>query len=326
MGRSLIYLPYIRGHVEPSYDKDIDVRLLDGSGIFNYTYIVRAVCHNCRQWSGGALNVNTTKQPWIYAVGPGRSLESDSKTASIGLHDDYGAFTMNMIQATGVGDVPDAAATMSGAASVGSPHASSNYFKLFHALFMGSVFVFFYPLGIICARVFGWVRFHITSMMFATILAFTGFFLAVYMSTLFNKSKYYNTPHQVIGLIIMIGIVTQTTLGFMHHRSRAEERTPKVKLHGWVGQVVLLLGIVNGGIGFNFAGASRTPIILYSLSVFGMALFYGLMFYFKSCWSKHKKTLSEMAEEDEHNAHYLSDLVPAPAETYQPQEPPRPYH
>jgi hypothetical protein len=90
MGRSLIYLPYIRGHVEPSYDKDIDVKLLDGSGIFNYTYIVRAVCHNCRQWSGGALNVNTTKQPWIYAVGPGRSLQSDSKTASIGLHDDYG--------------------------------------------------------------------------------------------------------------------------------------------------------------------------------------------------------------------------------------------
>ena len=77
--------------------------------------------------------------------------------------------------------------------------------------------------------------------------------------------------------------------------------------------------------GFNFAGASRTPIILYSLSVIGMALFYGLMFYFKSCWNRHKKTLSEMAEEDEHNAHYLSDLVPAPAETYQPQEPPGPY-
>jgi hypothetical protein len=68
----------------------IDVDVLDGSGIFNYTYVVKAVCHNCRQWNGGALNVNTTKQPWIYAVGPGRPFSSNSKTASIGLHDAYG--------------------------------------------------------------------------------------------------------------------------------------------------------------------------------------------------------------------------------------------
>jgi hypothetical protein len=177
---------------------------------------------------------------------------------------------MNMIQATGAGGIPDAATTMSGAASVGSPHASPNYFKLFHALFMGGVFVLFYPIGIICARVFGWVRFHITIMMFATILVFTAFFLAVYMSTLFNKvrsvsilslglrvscfqqltasqSKHWNTPHQIIGLIVVIGIVAQTTLGFMYHRSRAEERTSKVRLHSWMGQGILLLGIINGG-------------------------------------------------------------------------------
>jgi hypothetical protein len=48
------------------------------------------------------------------------------------------------------------------------------------------------------------------------------------------------------------------------------------------------------------------------------------MFYFKSCWNRHKPTLSEIAEEDENNAHYLSDMVPAPV-TYQPQEPPGAY-
>ncbi|KAH0538585.1 hypothetical protein FGG08_004835 [Glutinoglossum americanum] len=238
-----------------------------------------------------------------------------------------GGFTMDMIQATGAGGVPGPASAMSGAASIGSAQLNFNYFKLFHALFMSSVFVFLYPLGIICARVFGWVRFHVIKMIFATILAFTGFFLAVYMSTWYNKSRYWNTPHQIIGLLVMIAIVVQIVMGFMHHRQRSEERTPKVRAHSWIGQGVLLVGIINGGIGFNFAGASRTPIILYSLSVIAMALFYSLMFYFKSCWNRHKKTLSEIAEEDEYNAHYLSDMVPAPPQTtYQPQEPPRPYH
>ncbi|KAH0548563.1 hypothetical protein GP486_007893 [Trichoglossum hirsutum] len=227
------------GHVEPSFDEDIDVDLLDGSGIFNYTYVVKAVCHNCRRWNSGALNVNTTKQPWIYAVGPGRPFSSNSKTASIGLHDAYGEFTMNMIQATGAGGVPDLATSMSGAASVGSAHTSFNYFKLFHALFMSSVFVFLYPLGIISARVFGWIRIHVFKMVFATMLAFTGFFLAVYMSTLYNK---------IIGLVVMIAIVEQIVMGFIYHRTRAEERTPKVKVHSWIGQGILVLGIINGGL------------------------------------------------------------------------------
>lgn len=50
------------------------------------------ICWNCTQWSGGnSLDISSTKQPWIYAAGPGQAISSASQDAYIAKHSTYGA-------------------------------------------------------------------------------------------------------------------------------------------------------------------------------------------------------------------------------------------
>lgn len=52
---------------------------------------IGAVCHNCRKWDGGSLDVLSTEQPWMYAFGPsGNPVTSDSPTADLTQHFSYG--------------------------------------------------------------------------------------------------------------------------------------------------------------------------------------------------------------------------------------------
>ena len=78
------------GHSEPSYSPDIPVSLLDGSGVTNGTYTANVHCRNCTSWLTGSLNLKLTAQSWIYAIGPSNSLKSDSRTATIQRHEQYG--------------------------------------------------------------------------------------------------------------------------------------------------------------------------------------------------------------------------------------------
>jgi hypothetical protein len=78
------------GHVEPVYEPSLEVDILPGSGIFHDTYVLNARCENCRHWKTGSLDLKSTEQSWIYALGPGVTMRSDSKTISIERHSEYG--------------------------------------------------------------------------------------------------------------------------------------------------------------------------------------------------------------------------------------------
>ena len=83
------------GHNEPSYSTNIQVSLLDGSGIANGTYTANVRCQNCTSWPTGSLNLKSTAQSWIYAIGPSNSFKSDSQTATIQRHEQYGKLVYN---------------------------------------------------------------------------------------------------------------------------------------------------------------------------------------------------------------------------------------
>jgi hypothetical protein len=86
----LIELTHFRGTIEPTYVPDIQVEILSGTTIEKNKMIVNAVCHNCRSWKGGALEVSPT-EPWMYAFGPtGNPINSDSLRADLTQHDYYG--------------------------------------------------------------------------------------------------------------------------------------------------------------------------------------------------------------------------------------------
>lgn len=79
-----------RGNTEPTFAKEIQIETLPGTSITNQSFVLNAVCRNCRSWNGGSLDVTSTTQPWMYAFGPTNDIMSDSPSAPLRRHRDYG--------------------------------------------------------------------------------------------------------------------------------------------------------------------------------------------------------------------------------------------
>jgi hypothetical protein len=73
-----------------------------------------------------------------------------------------------------------------------------------------------------------------------------------------NQSKNFASAHQLIGLLILIMLLIQLGLGLLHHRTWKQTKSPTKfsKIHKFLGPAVLLLGLINGGLGFDFANNS----------------------------------------------------------------------
>lgn len=73
--------------------------------------------------------------------------------------------------------------------------------------------------------------------------------------------------HPIIGIVVLLLIIFQPLLGALHHRNfkRYLRRTVPSHLHLWNGRIVIILGIVNGGLGLQIAGASDTMKLAYTI-------------------------------------------------------------
>ena len=169
------------GHNMPQSTSDVKVGLLDGSGISNDIFVVNGFCSGCRTWSGGSVNVDSTSQSMIWAVGPsGVTLESDDVSATIQQHDAYDTFSANLKNATGLGGVP---VVLNGETAItndsnGDFHAG----VAFHALLMVGAFLVVFPAGYLFLRVFEKVWLHWGTQSFAAVLVVVGTVAGVVLS------------------------------------------------------------------------------------------------------------------------------------------------
>lgn len=64
--------------------------------------------------------------------------------------------------------------------------------------------------------------------------------------------------HPIVGIVVFILVVGQPLLGWLHHRKYQIEghRTAVSYLHIWNGRALMVMGIVNGGLGLRISGAS----------------------------------------------------------------------
>lgn len=62
-------------------------------------------------------------------------------------------------------------------------------------------------------------------------------------------------------------MVAQPALGWLHHRNyvKYQRRTTVSVVHIWYGRGIMIVGIVNGGIGMQLSGASTGLIITYAV-------------------------------------------------------------
>ncbi|MCJ1396263.1 hypothetical protein MMC18_009152 [Xylographa bjoerkii] len=162
---------------------------------------------------------------------------------------------MNMVQAYGAASVPTNVSINTGATAVGSPKSDNDYTAIVHAVFLCIAFVIMMPLGAVFLRIFERVRWHWINQLLALAVAFLGFAIGIFLSTTYNKSKSFNSAHQIIGIIVILALFFQAWLGWHHHRvyKRTERTTPYAPIHRYFGSFLILAGLANGAIGLTYA-------------------------------------------------------------------------
>ncbi|KAI1348924.1 hypothetical protein F5Y01DRAFT_290746 [Xylaria sp. FL0043] len=269
-------------HAEPVYDAGIAVSALSGTGLFNdTTFVYNGVCANCRAWShGGKIDVASAAQEMAFAMGPVQDVRSDDLRLSVKMHSDYGAFTMDLVRATGGGDdgvpvIPHENVASDGAVLLSSETGQIDSKAVLHAVFMVLAFVGMWPFGILVLRVGGSVKWHAVNQSVAFGLVLVGAILGFVISTTYNRSKKFNTPHQIIGIIVFIFVIAQLVLGILHHRiyKKTQQPTKLAPIHVWLGRLVILLGIVNGFTGFPLALSPTYDFALLGVVSFVLPVF-----------------------------------------------------
>ncbi|KAL8828873.1 MAG: hypothetical protein Q9170_006411 [Blastenia crenularia] len=213
-GKNLTVSPRIgTGNVEPSEYKSntMYVEAQNGTGIKDGRYVVNVICHNCRGWSTGEIDFNSTSQPMMYAIGPDDlNLNSNSKSAALRRHDVYGSFKLDLIAARG--DPAQFPPTDLSKANVTDheEHNDHEYSSSVHAVLMAGTFVVLFPTG----------------------------------------SKHYNSSHQLLGIVVVVAVLLQATLGIVHHRIFKAKQKPTMMgiIHRFLGPAIVCAGIINGAL------------------------------------------------------------------------------
>lgn len=70
-----------------------------------------------------------------------------------------------------------------------------------------------------------------------------------------------------MGTVVVVLITLQPILGYMHHRYFLSHGKRGIisHIHIWFGRALMIIGIVNGGLGLKLASSSRAFIIAYSV-------------------------------------------------------------
>ncbi|KAI2463321.1 putative iron reductase domain protein [Annulohypoxylon bovei var. microspora] len=266
------------GYTEPVHTPDISIEVLAGSGLDNGTgtFTFNGRCTNCRSWLDGAgkIDVTSRAQIMLYATGDNRPyLATDALDAPLKMHYNYGTFMTDMVHATGPAGIPtidkSVNSTLVGTVQGLSKEGSKDMVAMAHAVIMILVFVGLFPFGSFVLRFGGWVRWHGMNQAFGAVLAFIGSILGFVISKTYNRSKQFNTAHQVLGLLVFIFLFVQFALGFLHHRTFKETKEPTklAPIHRWLGRILFGIGGVNGVLGFNLAQSQEYLLILTGLTL-----------------------------------------------------------
>jgi hypothetical protein len=187
-GKNLTVSPRLSdGHSEPSYTKDVTIQVQPGTGIANGNMTVNAICSNCRSWGENKIDPANTVEKFIFATGPGGSINSNSLSAGIKRHASYGAFTMDLTQAIGAAQVPTIA-TFNSPGTVQTQDKTDHDFSApLHACVMILAFVGLMPAGVLVLRVLKSPRWHGWNQTASAALALIGAFLGIYAGTMYNR-------------------------------------------------------------------------------------------------------------------------------------------
>lgn len=265
------------GHTMPTHDDAADVSLLEGTGIVDGRMVANVRCANCQQWDGGSMSLSSASSEWIYAYLSGSPIASDDLNAPITQHDTNGAFQWDLTQASGGSSTnPFTDAATNGSSSTASSNQNSwtrmspseqNTMRLAHGVLASLAFIAIFPLGGILVRVthlphLAWVHGGLQITGYAIFVSAAG--IGIFMA---RGGSYLTEPHAVIGLLLLSILFFMPFLGVLHHKlyKKVQKRTVWSYAHIFIGRAAVVLGMVNGGLGLQLAGAADGGRVAYGV-------------------------------------------------------------
>lgn len=89
----------------------------------------------------------------------------------------------------------------------------------------------------------------------------------------------YNNGHSIFGTVIVGLFLLQPIFGLLHHLQyrKTQSRNPVSHVHIWYGRLLIILGIINGGLGLKLADNSKGGKIGYAVAAGVVGLLYILL-------------------------------------------------
>ncbi|PVH77590.1 iron reductase domain protein [Cadophora sp. DSE1049] len=134
-----------------------------------------------------------------------------------------------------------------------------------HGIVMGVVVVLLFPFGAMFMRMGGSGIVHGILQVLSLCALLVGLGLGVRLANLRNMNL--TTTHPLFGIIIVALFLIQPIFGLIHHiqYKRNLSRAGVSHLHIWYGRILILLAIINGGLGLKLANNSRNGEIAYGV-------------------------------------------------------------
>ncbi|KAF6825602.1 cellobiose dehydrogenase [Colletotrichum plurivorum] len=316
-GSGVTFSPRVAyGNYEPAYYDHVKWETLNSTGVYNGSMVFSARCTaHCRNWPGGYVDVSDENQKAIYAVGPKGGYYSSRVDSSVKFHEEFGRFTINMKRTIGPGDAPVLKddSVNEGTNQVYAKDGRRDLKSIFHALLMVGGFVFLMPIGVVLLRFGNMVRWHGINQGVAVLIVLVGFVLGVLTSFWYNRSRGFNSAHQIIGFIVVAFCLAQFAVGFLHHSKYKKTGQPTVykTVHVWLGRIVIGLGTFNAFLGFSFALNRKFNYFLAGLIILLLAL--SIFFTFGRTWSRRRSPAKYGNQPGGYNPEPWRQAPPGPA-------------
>ena len=155
---------------------------------------------------------------------------------------------MDLTKAVGAGSVPIPATADSAGVEQIQDKTDRDFSAPLHACIMILAFVGLMPIGILILRVMTSPKWHGINQALSVVVALIGVCVGIYAGTMFNRTKNFNSVHQILGLVVIVLMIGQFVFGFMHHRMYKKTQAPTklAPIHVWLGRIVIPAGIVDG--------------------------------------------------------------------------------
>lgn len=272
------------GEIQPLYNRNAQITILNGSGVHDGVTTASFRCDSCIKWTGGSENLKSSSSSWIWALKEGQSLSSNSVSENIVHHDDSGVVSVDLTKATGgTSENPFAQLSQTSVSSAEEDPTSVairntiNRKKTAHAVLMVLAFVIMFPFFALGLHVFPskWtVNIHGTFQLLTLSVTIAGLGVGV---SLARQIRLIDSYHAIIGMIVVASLALfQPAMGVLQHRyfRKTGGKGIFAYTHRWFGRTMIILGVINAGLGFKLAQGPRGAIIATSVVAGVIGVFY----------------------------------------------------